>query len=292
MTSTPLDQRRMAAVRIAREAGALAMGYFVDHSRLGVSLKGSQDWLTVADGVVEHMIRTQLLALHPGDTVLGEEGGGSNGERLWIVDPIDGTANFARGDRLWCISIGYVENGVPEIGVVFAPALDEMWVAQRGFGATMNDASVNVAPTTDIHLATVEIGWSTRRPQADYLRLVEQTMTAGASGQEVRIRRARHGACRQRTHGRLSRVAHQFVGCRGGLRHREGGRRGGQRFFRRRGHPERQSDFLLNARHSRRAAKGNRFHLNARGTLASARLAEREEPGSNTLRAVQSSRWT
>jgi myo-inositol-1(or 4)-monophosphatase len=181
MRGISLDRRRTAAVRVVREAGALAMSYFGDRSRLGVSLKGSQDWLTVADGAVEQLIRKHLVVLFPGDSVLGEENGGSRGERLWIIDPIDGTANFARGDRTWCISVGYVENGVPQIGVIFAPALDEMWIAQRGRGATMNGASVSVAPTTDIGRATVEIGWSTRRPQADYLRLVERTMSAGAA---------------------------------------------------------------------------------------------------------------
>jgi myo-inositol-1(or 4)-monophosphatase len=181
MSGTPLDQRKTAAVRIAREAGTLAMSYFGDQSRLGVTLKSSQDWLTVADGAVEQMIREHLVALFPGDSILGEEGGGAGGERLWIIDPIDGTSNFARGDRTWCISVGYVENGVPEIGVVFAPALDEMWIAQRGRGATMNGVAVSVALTADIGRAIVEVGWSMRRPQADYLRLVERTMSAGAA---------------------------------------------------------------------------------------------------------------
>jgi myo-inositol-1(or 4)-monophosphatase len=92
-------------------------------------MKGAQDWLTVADGAVEDFLRQRLAVLFPTDTVIGEEGGGAASDTVWIIDPIDGTSNFARGDRNWRISIGFLLNCVPTIGIVAAPVLDELYVS-------------------------------------------------------------------------------------------------------------------------------------------------------------------
>jgi myo-inositol-1(or 4)-monophosphatase len=184
-----LELRRQAATGIAFEAGAIAMRYFTGAERLDVSMKGAQDWLTAGDGAVESHIRERLGAIFPGDAILGEEGGGTAADALWIVDPIDGTANFAHGDRNWCVSIGFVHNNVPEIGIVHAPSLGEMFVARRGHGAALNGNPIEVAKTADLARASVEIGWSRRRPQSAYLGLVERCMTAGAA-----VRRSASGA--------------------------------------------------------------------------------------------------
>src|SRR3569833_571889 len=116
-------------------------------------MKGAQDWLTVADGAVEDFLRQRLAVLFPTDTVIGEEGGGAASAAVWIIDPIDGTMNFAHGDRHWCISIGFLHNHVPTIGIVAAPALDELYVAQRGQGATLNGRPINVSATEDLKRA-------------------------------------------------------------------------------------------------------------------------------------------
>ena len=83
--------------------------------------------------------------LFPTDTVIGEEGGGAASDTVWLIDPIDGTSNFAHGDRNWCISIGFLLNRVPTIGIVAAPALNEFYVAQRGRGATLNGRPIAVS---------------------------------------------------------------------------------------------------------------------------------------------------
>lgn len=174
---------------MAIELGRIAMGYFSNSDSLGVSMKGAQDWLTLADGLVEARFREQIAEAFPGDAVMGEEAGGVASDRLWIIDPIDGTANFARGDRMWCVSIGFVLNGRPEIGIILAPALGETYLARRGHGASLNGDPIHVAPTTDIHRASIEVGWSPRRPLAAYLGCVEALFGLGAS-----VKRAGSGA--------------------------------------------------------------------------------------------------
>lgn len=177
---THLSLRLAAAETVARALGALALSYFHDSSRLAVSMKGAQDWLTAADGAVEAEFRNRIAALFPGDAVMGEEMGGGEADALWIIDPIDGTANFAHGDRMWCISIGFLDRGVPTLGIVYAPALDEMFIARKGEGATLNGKPIMVAATSDIKRAAIEIGWSTRRPFEEYFGNVEAMFRAGA----------------------------------------------------------------------------------------------------------------
>lgn len=180
MTTDALIHRRLAAETMARALGTLAMGYFNDPTSLGVTMKGRQDFLTIADGAVETRFREMVAEAFPKDGVMGEEQGGGDAAALWIIDPIDGTANFARGDRMWCVSIGFLLNGVPEIGVIHAPALDETYVAWRGGGAYLNGKPIRAAGTSEIGRASVEVGWSTRRPVEDYLAIVGRFYHAGA----------------------------------------------------------------------------------------------------------------
>jgi myo-inositol-1(or 4)-monophosphatase len=127
------------------------------------------------------MLRARLARLFPGDGFFGEEGGGEGAENLWIVDPIDGTANFARGDRQWCISIGFAHQLKPVVGVIHAPMLDETFAARTGCGATLNGLPIKVASTAQINAASVEIGWSSRLPFAGYADLVTKVGALGAA---------------------------------------------------------------------------------------------------------------
>ncbi|MBM3481424.1 MAG: inositol monophosphatase [Alphaproteobacteria bacterium] len=170
---------------LALEAGALALRHYEDHDSLGVTMKGAQDFLTVADGAVEALLRKRVAEAFPGDAVLGEEGGGEAAERLWIVDPIDGTANFARGEPHWCVSIGFMRAGVPEIGAIYMPAADELYLARRGGGATRNGRAIRASDTADMRRATIEVGWSSRRPASDYIDVVRGVMEAGANAKRA-----------------------------------------------------------------------------------------------------------
>jgi myo-inositol-1(or 4)-monophosphatase len=181
--SQEIARRYLALQGMAQEASALALVYFADQATLGISMKGAQDWLTKADGAVERLLRGRIAETFPNDGVLGEEGGydKGRGEALWVIDPIDGTANFAHGDRMWCISIGLVRNGRPELGLIAAPALGEIFLARRGHGAFLNGRAIKPSRTSDIRLATIEIGWSPRLAVADYTGLIGRAVTAGAN---------------------------------------------------------------------------------------------------------------
>ena len=103
--------RYQFAGELAREAGRIAHRGFGPSAS---SMKGRHDVVTEMDREVERFIRAAIEKAFPGDAIIGEEeGGGSEGERLWIIDPIDGTANYARGIPHYCVSIGYLEHGVP-----------------------------------------------------------------------------------------------------------------------------------------------------------------------------------
>lgn len=181
MSPGELQRRLQAVAPLAREAAALA-------ARLRASgmaetrMKGAQDFLTEADGATEAFLREQLERLFPGEPILGEEGGGAAPERgpLWILDPIDGTSNFARGGDRWCVSIGLALDGRAVLGAVAREAPAELYLGARGCGATMNGRPIRAAATTDPARATVEVGWSLRRPVADFVALLGRVMAAGA----------------------------------------------------------------------------------------------------------------
>lgn len=179
--NTELFRRFHAAHSIAIECGELAARYARDRGSLGVTMKGAQDFLTVADGAVETLFRQRMAEAFPDDAVMGEEQGGGAARALWIIDPIDGTANYARGDRAYCVSIGFLADGVPEIGVIRAPALAETWLALRGHGATLNGDPLSAAPTDDIRRASIEIGWAPFRPAEEHLSMIAAFNAAGAS---------------------------------------------------------------------------------------------------------------
>jgi len=171
---------------LAREAGALA------HRSFGLSptsSKGRHDVVTAMDAEVERFIRARIVARFPDDVVFGEEEGGGGGDTLWLIDPIDGTANYARGIPHYCVSIGYVERGEAACGAIYDPCHGALYAAERGGGAWRNDERLAVSACDDLAAATVECGWSTRRTTEDYVALVHRVLGAGAA-----VRRAGSGA--------------------------------------------------------------------------------------------------
>ena len=176
-----LDSRFRLACDVTREAAERARDLFRTHKRGQFDLKGPQDYFTEADGEVERLIRRRIARCFPTDAFFGEEGEErSVGTFTWVVDPIDGTANFARGIPQFGISVGMLHEGYPALGVISVPMFAELFAARRGSGATLNGAPTAVSGTTDMARATVELGWSTRRPLSDYAGLVDRVMNAGA----------------------------------------------------------------------------------------------------------------
>ncbi len=151
-------------------------------------MKGHQDYLTATDSEVEDLIRARLGSLLPADSFFGEEGGGSFTRDVWVVDPIDGTANFARGIPHFAISIAFVRDERTEVGVVYNVMQDELYAALRGRGATLNGEAIRVSGLAEISHATVEAGWSSRLTNDVYIGLVTRLKNAG-----VNVRRAGSG---------------------------------------------------------------------------------------------------
>ena len=171
---------------LARDAGKLAHRAF---GTSATSMKGRHDVVTEMDREVERFIRAAIEKRFPGDAIFGEEEGGGAGDRLWLIDPIDGTANFARGLPWYCVSIGYLDRGVPTLGVIYDPSHDWLYSAAKGEGAWRDGERLAVSPIDAMTSATVECGWSTRRTTEDYLGLAGRVMNAGCA-----IRRAGSGA--------------------------------------------------------------------------------------------------
>lgn len=189
MNDSSLKERATVLRDAVVEAGRLARQFFDDRSRLAVVEKGPQDLVTEADSAVEQLLAARFSSAFPLDGFLGEETGLRVGAGLWVVDPIDGTANFVRGIPDFCVTAAFVEGGSIELGATFNPVTEELYLARRGCGATHNGTPIAVAPTQTLFEASVEAGWSTRVPNADYLRCLSLMFNAGAH-----VRRGASGA--------------------------------------------------------------------------------------------------
>ena len=186
MNDTELDSRAAALATVAREAGELARRHFLARDRLAVTMKGAQDYLTAADTAVEKFVVERLAALCPGDAVLGEEGGRhGSGESIWVIDPIDGTENFAHGIGHFCVSIAFVTGGVIQLGALAAPMYGELYLARHGRGASLNGRPMRVSKTAAMARSVIELGWSARRPATAYTKLIECVLASGATFRRV-----------------------------------------------------------------------------------------------------------
>jgi myo-inositol-1(or 4)-monophosphatase len=135
-------------IQAARKAGRSLVQDFREIENLQVSVKGAGDFVSRADIAAEQMIKEILQEARPTYGWLGEEGGeeaGKDPTRRWIVDPLDGTTNFLHGLPHWAVSIALEHKGQIVAGVVFDPAKDEMFVAEKGGGAWMNETRIRVS---------------------------------------------------------------------------------------------------------------------------------------------------
>ena len=183
LNAQELSVRLAGAAALAREAGALTMRRFRDRG-FKISLKGPQDFLTEVDQEVERLIAGRLHVLFPGDGFIGEEGAGrvSHGDApIWVVDPIDGTANFARGTPHFCVSIALTDGKKALAGAIYDPALDELFTAQAGGGAFLNGAPIRVTETTQLRAASVEVGWNLRSGAETFLEAMRRIAESGAA---------------------------------------------------------------------------------------------------------------
>ena len=135
-------------IKAARKAGRALVKDFREVENLQVSAKGPGDFVSKADREAERIIKEDLMGARPTYGWLGEETGETEGvdpTRRWIVDPLDGTTNFLHGLPHWAVSIALEHKGEIVAGVVFDAAKDEMYVAEKGSGAWMNESRIRVS---------------------------------------------------------------------------------------------------------------------------------------------------
>jgi myo-inositol-1(or 4)-monophosphatase len=179
LSHAELDRREQVCRTIVVEAGQLALTWLNRRETLEVALKGPQDYASAADAAVERLLAERVSEACPGDLFLGEEEGGEVGDHVWVVDPIDGTANFVRGIARFCVSIAFVAGGKVQLGAIFSPATDELFLARRGHGASLNGTPIRVSTTDRVERASIEIGWSSRVPYSTYVATVQRMLEAG-----------------------------------------------------------------------------------------------------------------
>jgi myo-inositol-1(or 4)-monophosphatase len=145
----------------ARKAGRSLKRDFGEVEHLQVSLKGPANFVTAADRRAEEILQAELAKARPGYGFLGEEGGhkaGPDKSHCWIVDPLDGTTNFLHGIPQFAISIALDRDGVIVAGIIYNPANEELFTAERGKGAFLNDQRLRVAARRRMEDAVVACG--------------------------------------------------------------------------------------------------------------------------------------
>ena len=152
------------AISVARDAGNILVDKL--GRALQVSNKGAIDLVTEADLASEKLIIERIRSHYPRHAILAEESGASNNnsddsaaEWKWIIDPLDGTTNYAHGYPCFCVSIGVERAGKLELGVVYDPMRNEMFAAERGGGATLNDRPMRVSDVEELSRALVCTGF-------------------------------------------------------------------------------------------------------------------------------------
>lgn len=145
--------------RLARQAGRiLSDGYEKDHQ---VDFKGVIDLVTEVDHASEAFLIAEISRLFPGHSFLAEESGASPAQtdHLWIIDPLDGTVNYAHGVPMFCVSIAYAHQGRVVLGAVYEPMRDEMFSAERGKGSWLNGRPLKATQVTELQKSLLVTGF-------------------------------------------------------------------------------------------------------------------------------------
>jgi len=146
--------------RFARQAGRiLSDGYEKDHQ---VNYKGAIDLVTEVDHASEKFLLDEINLRFPGHGFLAEESGASpeQSEHLWIIDPLDGTVNYAHGVPVFCVSIAYAYRGEVKLGAVYDPLRDELFTAELGRGAWLNSRPLKVTGVDELKKSLLVTGFA------------------------------------------------------------------------------------------------------------------------------------
>ena len=168
--------------QIVRDAGAIALNHFNDLENLKITKKSPRDLVTVADVAVEAFLKEALAAAYPQYGFWGEESGQTeNQTNRWIVDPIDGTHSFSKGQYFWSISVALEIEGELIAGAVYAPALDDYYCAQKDSGAWKNAKVIHVSTEDNLDSSMIATGFACLRSYLEennlqrFCRIAEKT---------------------------------------------------------------------------------------------------------------------
>jgi len=181
MDDDALNRRQQAGIDITREAGTLALRHFEAFGSLAIEKKGHQDLVSEADREVELAVRAALAEAFPDDSIVGEEHAPTEGASgwTWVIDPIDGTANFVRGIPAWTVVLACVQGGRTRVGIIHDPVHDETHHAREGGGAFLDDVPVRCAPDARLTDGSVGVGFSGRTRAEDVARLIDGLLAEG-----------------------------------------------------------------------------------------------------------------
>ena len=175
------ESRLRFAVDLARRAGELGLGFFREIDKLTIESKGHQDLVSNGDREVELFVRAELAAHFPDDGIVGEEHASVTGTSgyVWVIDPIDGTANFVRGIPAWAVAIACVKDGRTVVGVVHEPSTHETFFARVGGGAFLNDRPIKVSSAKSLGEGSVGVGFNNRTEAGNCVKVVSRIVDDG-----------------------------------------------------------------------------------------------------------------
>jgi myo-inositol-1(or 4)-monophosphatase len=178
---TTHSKRLNFARDLAQRAGKLGMEFFKKLDSLTIESKGHQDMVSEADREVELFVRAEIAKAYPQDGIIGEEHAPVKGSTgfTWVIDPIDGTANFVKGIPAWCVVIACAKDGVTEVGVIHEPSTGETFYGEKGGGAFLNGRPIKASSSKSLGDGSVGVGFSNRRETANVPGLIKDLLGQG-----------------------------------------------------------------------------------------------------------------
>ncbi|MGI9367124.1 MAG: inositol monophosphatase family protein [Rhizobiaceae bacterium] len=170
-----ISERLSFAKTLANRAGKLALGYFRNIADLQISSKGTQDMVSNADLEVETFVRNQIAGTYPDDGIVGEEHENktSRSGYTWVIDPIDGTANFVNGLPAWCVILACVHDDQVKIAAIAEPSHGELYWAAKGKGAYLNNKPLKVSHSPGVDQGNTAVGMNSRTPRSKLLHFLK-----------------------------------------------------------------------------------------------------------------------
>jgi myo-inositol-1(or 4)-monophosphatase len=175
------EKRMEFAATLAERAGVLGLKFFRQLDSLTIESKGHQDQVSEADREVELFIRRELASSYPDDGIVGEEHSPVQGSTgfAWVIDPIDGTANFVRGIPTWTVVIACAERGKTVVGVIHEPSTGETFAGYAGGGAHLNGKLIRASSATRLAEGSLGTGFSNRREMRNVIPVIDGLFDEG-----------------------------------------------------------------------------------------------------------------